>query len=91
MAEMIYGKTEGGRDFVKVVSDERVLLGELSDFCFEKEIYNEMGRHYSTSFLMVYDVTEAEFTELYQLAREATDDLYQQAMRADYESEFEAW
>lgn len=93
MVEMIFSKTQHGRDFVKVVSDEAVLIDEIAANAFDGDepIYCELGNENGFSTVTVFDVSEAEFDAIYKAARAYVDSLYCQMAQAEAESEFPNW
>ncbi len=93
MIQMVYGKTQHGRDFVKVTSDEPILIDAISENAFDGDepIYCEVGQENGLPFVTIFDVSESEFDAIYKAARGYVDSLYQQVAQVDAESEFPNW
>ena len=90
MVQMIFNKTEAGRDFVKVTSDEAVLIDEISERAIDGDepIYCEVGQENGLACITIYDVTEVEFDPIYKAARGYVDGLNAQMAQVEAESEF---
>jgi len=90
MIQMNYDKTEAGRNFVKVTSNEAILIDAIGENAVDGDepIYCEVGEENGLASITVFDVTDEEFDVIYKAARGYVDSLNAQMAQVDAESEF---